>query len=60
MTAACIASNVVRLTLFANRDASSGVAQRRRRLIVFASPLIAFIAAATGTSTVGHAESSAS
>ena len=56
----CIASNVGRLTLLANSDASSGDAQFRRRLIVFASPLIAFIADATGSSIVGQASSSAS
>ena len=39
-TARCIASNVARLTLLANSDASSGDAQRRRRLTVLASPLM--------------------
>ncbi len=47
LTADCIASNVARLTLLANSEASSGLAQRRRRLTMLASPLIAFIAAAT-------------
>ena len=59
-TAACIASNVGRLTLLANSEASSGDGQRRRRLSALASPLIAFIAAAIGTSMVGQARSSAS
>ncbi len=60
VTADCIASNVGRLTLLAKSDASTGELQRRRRFSAIASPLMAFIAAATGTSTVGQARSSAS
>ena len=60
VTADCIASKVGRLTLLANNDASSGDSQFRRRLTVLASPLMAFIAAATGVVTVGHARISAS
>ena len=47
-TAACIASNVGRLTALANSEASSGDVPPRRRLTSLASPLIAFIAAAHG------------
>ena len=60
VTADCIASNVGRLTLLAKSDASTGELQPRRRFRAIASPLMAFIAAATGTSTVGQARSSAS
>ena len=60
VTADCIASNVGRLTLLAKSDASTGELQPRRRFRAIASPLIAFIAAATGTSTFGQARSSAS
>ncbi len=59
-TAACIASNVGRLTALANSEASSGWSQFRRRLTIVASPLIAFIAAAHGTATCGQATISAS
>ena len=59
-TADCIASNVARLTLLANNEASRGASQWRRRLTVLASPLIAFIAAATDVATSGQAVISAS
>ncbi len=58
--AACIASNVARLMLLANSDASIGLFHPRRRFTVFASPFTAFIAAAQVTATFGHARSSAS
>ncbi len=58
-TAVCIASNVGRPIELANSEASSGLSQLRRRLTMFASPLIAFIAAAHGTATRGHASRSA-
>ena len=59
-TAACIASNVARVTLLANSDASIGLSQPRRRLTMLASPFTAFIAAAHVTATVGQARISAS
>ena len=59
-TADCIASNVARLTLLPNSDASSGLPQRRRRSTMLASPLIAFIAAEIGVAIVGQAAISAS
>ena len=58
--AASMASNVARLTLLANSEASSGSLQARRRLTITASPLTPFIAAAQLTATVGQAASSAS
>ena len=59
-SAACMASNVARLMLLANNEASMGVSHPRRRLTVFASPLTAFIAAAHATATLGQARISAS
>ena len=59
-TAACMASNVLRLTALENSEASSGSSHCRRRLTIVASPLIAFIAAAHGTATCGQAIISAS
>ena len=59
LTAACIASNVDRLTALANSEASSGSSHVRRRLTIVASPLIALIAAAQGTATCGQAANSA-
>ena len=59
-TAACMASNVERLTALANSEASSGSSHLRRRLTIVASPLMAFIAAAQGTATWGQATISAS
>ena len=54
-TADCIESNVARVTLLANREASRGLSQPRRRLTMLASPFTAFIAAAHATATVGQA-----
>ena len=55
-----MASNVARLTLLANNDASIGLSQPRRRLTVLASPFTAFNAAAHVTATVGQVRISAS
>ncbi len=60
ITADCIASNVAVLTLLANSEAASGESHLRRLLMLLASPLMAFIAAATGTAIRGHAAISVS
>ena len=55
-----MASNVGRLTLLANSEASSGLAQPRRRFTTLASPFTPFMAAAQAAATFGHASISAS